>query len=81
MRTLYLTFALWYDPHWRTNFRRSWKNRRYWLAKPCTPHVRGRALTLQLGAYSIRITFVGAEKTSSRAAGEPQSTPRRSPHG
>ena len=89
MKTFSLTIAIWHDTFWRQNLRRSWKSRRFWLAKPCTPHVYGRALSLQFGALTIRITTVGAENTRRPGAALPQPVgaaprdrpPRRPPNG
>jgi hypothetical protein len=79
MRTFYLTFALWKDPFWRVNFRRSWKTRRYWLAKPTYPHVQGRAVSLQFGPLTVIITAaVGAACSSAETHVQPQ---RRIKHG
>jgi hypothetical protein len=72
VRTFYLTFAVWHDPFWRANFRRSWKKRRYWLMRPPALHVAGRALALQIGAYTFKITTVGAHRDAPS---------QREPHG
>ena len=59
MRTFYFTFSIWHDGLWRQNTRRAWKQRRYWLALPVTPHVQGRAVSLQLGPFTFRFTAQG----------------------
>jgi hypothetical protein len=59
MRTFYFTFAIWRDSHWRAAFRRAWRKRRYWLALPATPHIEGRAMSLQLGPLTFRFTAQG----------------------
>jgi len=52
-----ISFALWHDPHWRPALRRSWKARRYWLAKPEQTSARGRVLAIQIGAYTFKWTW------------------------
>ncbi len=59
MRTLYLTIALWHDPFWRGNFKKSRRQRRFWLARPPMRAAHGHALALQFGAYTLRITLQG----------------------
>ena len=33
MRLLKFTFALWFDPSWRANLKRSWTKRGYWWTR------------------------------------------------
>jgi len=61
MRTFYFTFAVWHDTHWRANARRAWRQRRYWLAAPLTPHITGRAFSVQLGPLTFRFTAQGVQ--------------------
>lgn len=59
MRVLRLTFALWWDPNWSRHLRRSWRKRRYWLTRPQSPSVHGRALALQFGPLTLKWTAEG----------------------
>ena len=64
MRLFRITFSLWYDPHWRANFRRSWKTRRYWLAAPGAQALAGRTLALQLGPLTFKLLLMGPAERS-----------------
>ena len=59
MRIFKITFALWYDPFWWELRRLSWKKRRYWLARPATSAVGGRAFALQVGPVTLKWSLHG----------------------
>ena len=69
MRSFHFTFSIWTALHWRENFRRSWKTRRYWLALPATPHTQGRATSLQLGPVTFRVTVQLTHRIKGEAHG------------
>jgi hypothetical protein len=58
---LRFNFAIWWDPHWRSNFRRSWKQRRFWLAN--VPYIvipdTARTLALQFGPVTLKFVLEG----------------------
>ena len=62
MRVMRLTFAVWYDEHWRAGFRKAWKQRRYWLARPEAKSLHGRALALQFGPVTLKWTAEGRKE-------------------
>jgi hypothetical protein len=64
MRVFRLTFSLFYDPYWRDGFRRSWRTRRYWLAVPATRALNRRALALQLGPLTFKLSAQGPDRRS-----------------
>ena len=59
MRVFRLSFALWFDPNWRANFRRSWRSRRYWLAAPAAEALTGRAFAVQFGPLTLKLYAQG----------------------
>lgn len=61
MKKFQVSIALWWDDQWRANLRRSWKTRRYWLAKVPASSARGRVVALQFGAYTVKLSFEGTE--------------------
>jgi hypothetical protein len=61
MRVFRLSFALWLDPHWRRSFRKSWKHRRYWLAKPEMTAISGHPLALQFGPLTFKFILEGKD--------------------
>lgn len=65
MRLIRFSTSIWFDPHWRANFRRSWRARRFWLAAPATNPRSGRALALQFGPLTFKIHFEGPAERSS----------------
>ena len=60
MRVIRISLAIWHDPHWRPAFRKSWKTRRYWLARPDTA-AKGRRLSLQFGPLTFKIHLEGKD--------------------
>ena len=61
MRVCRITTAIWWDPHWRRSFRKSWKQRRYWLAKPEYTAIAGRPLAVQLGPLTLKFILEGKD--------------------
>jgi hypothetical protein len=61
MRVFRVSIALWYDPNWRACFRRSWKQRRYWLAKPDLIAIAGHPLALQFGPITLKFIMEGRD--------------------
>ena len=64
MRVIRLSASLWFDPHWRANFRRSWRSRRFWLAAPAARPRTGRAVALQLGPFTFKLHLEGPAERS-----------------
>jgi hypothetical protein len=74
MRVFRIAVSLWYDPLWWRMRRRSWKTRRYWLARPPAIALDGRALALQLGPFTLRFLVQGTVPEPVGAA--PRGRPR-----
>ena len=64
MRLFRISFAVFYDPHWRASFRRSWSSRRYWLALPPARALVGRALAVQVGPLTFKFHGQGPDRRS-----------------
>lgn len=63
MRVIRINFSVWWDPQWRSNFRRAWKQRRYWLAKPEMIVIPPTAhpLALQFGPVTLKFILEGKD--------------------
>jgi hypothetical protein len=61
MRVLRISLSLWIDTQWKANFRRSWKRRRFWLAKPEYTAIAGRPLAVQFGPLTVKIILEGKD--------------------
>jgi len=67
MRVFTVALALWVDPLWLRNARRSWRVRRYWLAGA---HVAPGRWTLHLGPCDVRVRLEGVKRGPERAKGQ-----------
>jgi len=55
-----IALAFSWDPNWLRSFGKSWRARRYWLAKPDVWKTGGRASAWQLGPLTMKLRYLRA---------------------